>query len=646
MSKGYMFYDDETANSQQLICELAYVLTDLDGAQIGEPVRQLVNPKAEFSPWNTRIHHIGPDDVLDAPTLDQFCSTSDFLQDLSEYTLVAHNAKGADIHHIRKSLAQYGISMPDIEFLDTRAMASTVLESRSLDAVCRHYGIPFEDHHSALPDALACRDIFFRMLEDGIAAEPEVSDGSVMPSRSRGAAVPITGQGRLHDSDVTIDEVMSEIEAKGLKGELSAFENLQGLPLVVTGTVPGYNRDAIQDELKLCGAAPKKSISGRTKLLVIGHNASRSKIDEAIERRIPVMTAGELLGLIDLQTLSEGSSAQDYKINVAARDNLLEGKSFSFATGLLTLDPFEGYQIVCKHGGIARQIRSNTSVQADTDYLVVTNDLAQGAKRAAYIDNAKSKGVEVISEDEFWDMVGIKLGPDGVADHWVLVDDYLEGGRVDVSNKPAWDGTVAPYKLFIQCRSAKSTHAGGWKVIACGFLEGTEEFKENVGAITRLPDGPVVMDTLNKETVPWGEWRNEIGKVIVNDRFAPKSCAYLFDGLQRCSEFDLNGLDTSGATSMRAMFRGCSSIDYFMATDRFDTSLVSDMWCMFFGCINARVINCIGWDLTQVTSMQMMFENSPAAVLFDDKNVPIPERIDTSRMFDTKPKEGRWLRRV
>lgn len=152
---------------------------------------------------------------------------------------------------------------------------------------------------------------------------------------------------------------------------------------------------------------------------------------------------------------------------------------------------------------------SNTSVQADTDYLVVASDLAQGAKHAAYIDSAKSKGVEVISEDEFWDLVGITLSPDGVTDHWVLDDDYLKGGRVDASNKPAWDGSVAPYKLFIQCRSAKSTHAGGWKVIACGFLEDTEGFKENVGAITKLPGGAVVMDTLNKEAVPWGEWRNE-----------------------------------------------------------------------------------------------------------------------------------------
>lgn len=213
-------------------------------------------------------------------------------------------------------------------------------------------------------------------------------------------------------------------------------------------------------------------------------------------------------------------------------------------------------------------------------------------------------------------------------------------------NKPAWDGTVAPYTLFIQHGSVKSTSLGGWNIIACGFLTGNEQFGDNVGSITRLPDGTIVMDTLNKNAVPWAEWRNDIGKVVVNDRYMPRSCACLFDGLPRCAEYDILGLDTSRTTSMRAMFRGNASIDSFMVTDRFDTSSVTDMNSMFFGCTGARVINCIGWDISKVTNMESMFENSPAAVLFDSKNVPVPEHIKRGRMFDTVAKTGSWLRRA
>lgn len=357
----------------------------------------------------------------------------------------------------------------------------------------------------------------------------------------------------------------------------------------------------------------------------------------------------------------------------------IESRSFSFATGLLTLDSFEGYQLVRERVGIPVEVRSN-AVRPGTDYFVVTDALADGSKQAKYVEKAKDAGVTVIGEMAFWKMVGIELSPEGVADHWVVVDTNMESmqrtwesrlrkasedGNLDkkargvlsevatwarsnamTENKPSWDDSVAPYTLFIQHGSAKSTSLGGWNIIACGFLSGDEQFSDNVGSITRLLDGTIVMDTLNRNAVPWAEWRNDIGKVIVTDRYAPSSCAYLFDGLPRCAEYDLLGLDTSNATTMRAMFRGSASVDYFMTTDRFKTGNVTNMSEMFFGCINARVINCIGWDLSKVETMYMMFENSPAAVLFDDMNVPIPNGINTDRMFDTKPKEGRWLRRI
>lgn len=357
----------------------------------------------------------------------------------------------------------------------------------------------------------------------------------------------------------------------------------------------------------------------------------------------------------------------------------IEGRSFSFATGLLTLDPFEGYQLVRERGGIAAEVRSN-AVKAGTDYFVVMDALADGSRQAKYVDKAKEAAVTVIGETLFWKMANIEPSPEDVADHWVVVDTNMESaqrswesrlkraaenGDLDekvrgvlsevatwarsnamTENKPSWDGSVAPYTLFIQHGSAKSTSLGGWNVIACGFLSGEEQFGDNVGSITRLPDGKIVTDTLNRSAVPWSEWREDVGKVVVSGHYAPSSCACLFDGLPRCAEYDLLGLDTSMATSMRAMFRGSASVDAFMFTDRFDTSNVTDMNSMFFGCIGARVISCIGWDITKVSTMESMFENSPAAVLFDEVNVPIPERIAQGRMFDTQPKTGSWLRRA
>jgi hypothetical protein len=310
--------------------------------------------------------------------------------------------------------------------------------------------------------------------------------------------------------------------------------------------------------------------------------------------------------------------------------NEIEGKSFCFSKSILSIDPFEGCQLVVNQHGVPCK-----SVTSSTDYLVVSDDIAAGSTSKKYVEEAKAKGASILAESQFLDMADFHQSPAGTADHWIIIDDYLEDGKADVSNAPAWDNTVAPYKLFIQHGSVKTTDDGGWNIVGCGLIDPVGYSAPNVisnGNITGM--------------VPWSKWSNDIGSVIVKDAYAPKSCAFLFDGLSRCSSIDLSGMDTSNATSMVAMFRGCASIDYFMTTDRFKTNNVTDMSGAFFGCISARVINCIGWDLAKVESMASMFENSPAAVLFDESNVPIPQYVKQDGMFDSTPIGGRWMRRA
>ena len=78
----------------------------------------------------------------------------------------------------------------------------------------------------------------------------------------------------------------------------------------------------------------------------------------------------------------------------------IEGRSFSFASGLLTLDPFEGYELVRERGGTAAEVRSN-AVKSGTDYFVVTDALADGTRQAKYVDKAREAGVGIIGETVF-----------------------------------------------------------------------------------------------------------------------------------------------------------------------------------------------------------------------------------------------------
>lgn len=73
----------------------------------------------------------------------------------------------------------------------------------------------------------------------------------------------------------------------------------------------------------------------------------------------------------------------------------IQGRSFSFAKGLKTLDPIEGYQLVREYGGIAAVTSGNT-VKSSTGVFVVADELANGTDAKAYVADAKAKGVTVI----------------------------------------------------------------------------------------------------------------------------------------------------------------------------------------------------------------------------------------------------------
>ncbi|SDR92400.1 BspA family leucine-rich repeat surface protein [Parafannyhessea umbonata] len=323
--------------------------------------------------------------------------------------------------------------------------------------------------------------------------------------------------------------------------------------------------------------------------------------------------------------------------------NELAGRSIAFGKKLSTMDTAEGLKVVELCGGTPQK-----SVTKSTEVLVVSNDVMASVNGShevpIYVKDALGSGINVISEDEFWHLIGMRAGDGGVADRWIIVDDELAGGKVDVSNEPGWDGHKAPYKLFIQHTTIKSTTDGGWNIIDCGPLDerGFPKFgsqpwysrpdKKDMGRV------PATDDEL--------DYRDLIGKVVIADAYAPESCAYLFDGLQYCAEFDLQKLDSSKATSMANMFRGCSSIKTLLDIGSLDTSNMTSMSGMFFGCMSLRVIDMLKWDMNSLRCATSMFSNSPAFALVNDKAVQRLQssEVDASNMFDSGTMYGTWLK--
>lgn len=91
-------------------------------------------------------------------------------------------------------------------------------------------------------------------------------------------------------SDDRINNAIEKLLSKGIifnneKKKLSS--ELEGLTIVVTGVIDGYNRKEIEEKLKLNGAKVTSSVSKNTDILLAGENAG-SKLNKAQENNVDI----------------------------------------------------------------------------------------------------------------------------------------------------------------------------------------------------------------------------------------------------------------------------------------------------------------------------------------------------------------------
>lgn len=177
----YLFYDDETQGSKHRICQVGAILCDQDLREC-DTISTLVNPECDFDPYVVNnIHHIDADMCADAPIFPDVFRTAIWPALSSDGVLVAHNARGADLHHIAKSLLAYGIKMPPIRVIDTLDMARSLGGvPLKLAALAERYGVPDPSHHDALNDARILVPVFQGLVMEG--AKPKVRVAHFKPN--------------------------------------------------------------------------------------------------------------------------------------------------------------------------------------------------------------------------------------------------------------------------------------------------------------------------------------------------------------------------------------------------------------------------------------------------------------------------------
>ena len=108
---------------------------------------------------------------------------------------------------------------------------------------------------------------------------------------------------------------------------------------------------------------------------------------------------------------------------------------------------------------------------------------------------------------------------------------------------------------------------------------------------------------------PYQTYRRDITSVVVDEAVSLNYGGVLFYDFSNAATFNnLDRLDTSAVTSMYGMFFGCSSATSFDVS-RFNTASVTDMTGMFQRCSSVTSLDLRNFNTSSVTTMFAMFED-------------------------------------
>lgn len=84
----------------------------------------------------------------------------------------------------------------------------------------------------------------------------------------------------------------------------------------------------------------------------------------------------------------------------------------------------------------------------------------------------------------------------------------------------------------------------------------------------------------------------------------------------KLTALDISLLDTSAVTDMRGMFYGCSALEQLDLSD-WNTEQVKNMSRLFYGCTALKRVNLNGWNTSNVTDMGSLFYNCASLTALD-----------------------------
>ena len=248
---NFVALDVETANADaSTICQIG-IVTFTNGAVDGT-WSTLIDPEADFDPFNVGIHGIDADDIHQASAFPGVAS--EIAQRIANRIVVAHT--GFDKASLSRAYQKYGLTMPECQWLDSARVARQAWvqfrkRGYGLANLAQWCGITFT-HHDAAEDARAAGLVLVKAVHDtGVSIDDWCDRQRAGRSRERT---------RRRNRRTSIPNP---------EGQLC------GQILVFTGSLVFARGDA-RDYAAAAGCAVASRVTDETTILVVGSPDSRT----------------------------------------------------------------------------------------------------------------------------------------------------------------------------------------------------------------------------------------------------------------------------------------------------------------------------------------------------------------------------------
>ena len=161
----FVIFDIETTGLSAIndsITEIGAV--KVKNGEVTDTFSHLVNPERTIPEFITKLTGITDEMVEDKPKISEVILL--FQKFISGSVLIAHNAS-FDVGFIRENLKNVNLefSNPVLDTLELSRAVFPDLKNHKLNTLSKYLDISLENHHRALDDAIATKDIFLKIME-------------------------------------------------------------------------------------------------------------------------------------------------------------------------------------------------------------------------------------------------------------------------------------------------------------------------------------------------------------------------------------------------------------------------------------------------------------------------------------------------